>query len=190
MDQKRAAIEANAIENQHGVVRRTDALAGGLNPRQIGRRVERRQWLVGPGLGVYVLAEAANDPLTRLAAAAMGCEAAAWGPSALALWGLRPFPQTPVVATASQLHETIGVEVRSIAALGQLPLVERRGIPTASLELAVISLAYLISERSLHDLIDQVIRDRLTTWEQLERVIVRYRRRWRSAHAAPRRGAR
>ncbi|MEZ5340804.1 MAG: hypothetical protein R2706_04970 [Acidimicrobiales bacterium] len=104
------------------------------------------------------MAEAANDPLARLAASRYGMRGSGMGAVRVGTVGSSAVPQTPVVATASQLHETIGVEVRSIAALGQLPLVERRGIPTASLELAVISLAYLISERSLHDLIDQVIR--------------------------------
>lgn len=183
MSDPRITVEARALKTRHGVIRRSDALAAGMNQRQIARRVAKRQWIPGPARGVYVLASVEAQPLTRLAAAVEGCAAVAWGPSALALWGLRAFPRTPVVATGVQLHEARGLEIRAIAGLGGLPLVKRSGIPTASLELAVVSVAYLISERSLNDLFDRVIRDRLSTWERLEPVIANYRRQGRAGSA-------
>ena len=129
------------------------------------------------------MAERAGDPIARLASATVGLEAVAWANSALAMWGLATFPTIPVVATSTQLRDPRGVEVRAVAALESLPITEHRGLALASLELSVASMADELTERSLQDLIDQVIRDRRTTWEHLEPVIHQFRRRGRAGSA-------
>ncbi len=178
MSDLREIVEAEA-RRTNGVIQRRDALAAGMTVAQVDRRVRRGQWRKGCGPATYLLAEMAEDPFARLASAVVGLDAVGWGASALAVWGLGQYPTMPIVALPVQLRRPGGAEIRSVAALGALPITSYSGIAMASLELAVASMASERSDRGTHDLVDRVIREQRTTWERLAEVFDLYRRRGR-----------
>lgn len=178
MYEPRSMVEAQARSN-NGVIRRVDALAVGMTVAQVDRRVRRGQWRKGCGPATYLLAEMADDPFAQLASAVVGHDAVGWGASALAVWGLGQYPTRPIVALPVQLRRAAGAEIRSVAALGALPITSHSGIAVASLELTVTSMASERSDRGMHDLVDRVIREQRTTWACLAGVFALYRRRGR-----------
>lgn len=68
-----------------------------MTDAQIDRRVRRGQWVTGSVRGILLLAETADEPLARLAAATQIPNSLAARESALALWGVVSMPARPVV---------------------------------------------------------------------------------------------
>ncbi len=178
----RKRIEYRAERDNHGVVLRSEARAAGMTRAQIDRRVRSGQWVSGPSKSTVLLAAKAANPLSILAAATQGHEAVAWGASALALWEIGEYPTKPVIASERR-PESDQVEARFVKQLGALPLTNRQGIRTASVELGLASSAQALNLRGLNEVIDETLRRRLTTWERLERTFDEFSRPGRPGSA-------
>jgi hypothetical protein len=85
-------------DRQHGHVTREQLLALGLSARAIAARV-RAGKLIRVHAGVYAVGAPRRTALAKAAAAVLACgaQAALSHESALALWGLRTWPNTPEV---------------------------------------------------------------------------------------------
>ncbi len=170
MPDPRQMVQDLARRDQHGAILRSQALNLGMNVAQIERRVRRGQWLRGPVRSTFLLADSASDPMASLAAATLGLDAVAWGRSALALWGVTDPPRRPEVASAKRRRNAL-VTIRCVKNLDQLPLTNRQGVRTATLELGLASSASFVDTRGLHELIDQALRLQLTTWDRVRRTL-------------------
>ncbi len=168
MPNPRTRLERVAA-NHHGVILRADAIRAGLTPAQIDRRVRRRQWVPGPKRGAFILREFVDNPLSQLKAAidAVGPDAIAWGHSALALYGMANFPLAPAIASRRRITSANLAPV-IVGDLADLHTTKRQGIRTASLALAIASVAGSTTPADLDELVDSALRQRLTTWPRLE----------------------
>ncbi len=163
----REYLEFQAHRNHHGVMLRQDALAAGMTKTQIDRRVRRGQWLSGPGRSTLILAEFGHRPETWLYAANLAFGAIAWGRSALALWNLNDHPVRPIVA-CQRRPKCASIDLVSVRDLIMLPQTKRSGVKTATLEIALASLAANTSRQHLDELADEALRRGLTTLARVE----------------------
>lgn len=162
----RIAVERSAIED-HGAFLRRDAQLAGMSKSQIDRRVRRGQWLSGPTRTTLVVAAQDVGPLTWLRAANLGLSALAWGSSALALHGLGQHPETPTIASPRRTRCSVYSTV-AIADLSIIPSTRRLGIRTVTLESALASMAASLKRPGFEDIVDEALRQKLTTWSRLE----------------------
>lgn len=176
-------VERIARRDKHGVIRREDALQAGLTAAQVDRRVRRGQWVSGPNRTTLILSERAKDPISVLAAATDHGESVAWSESALGLWGIGENPLRPTVATTKR-RRNAALDIVYIKNLQELPLTQRLGIPTATLELALASVAADFRKREVDEFIDESIRRRLTTWKRVEKVLRLFATKGRPGSAA------
>lgn len=173
----RIAVERSAIED-HGAFLRRDAQIAGMSKGQIDRRVRRGQWLSGPTRTTLVVAAQDAGPLTWLRAANLGLSALAWGSSALALHGLGQHPETPTIASPRRTRCSVYSTV-AIADLSIIPSTRRLGIRTVTLESALASMAASLKRPGFEDIVDEALRQRLTTWSRLEASFERFALRGR-----------
>ncbi len=171
----RHALEAAALLERHGVILRREATAAGLTTAQIDRRVRRGHWVTGPVRGTLIVASHAANPEAHLTAATVGLGAIAWGRSALALWSLDDHPNRPVVAR-SRHGNSPNVALSHVTDLSSLPTTTRCGIQTAPLEVTVASMANQLTRRELDELVDDVLRNRRTTWPRIAAVFESFAR--------------
>lgn len=171
--QDRRDLERMAIREQHGVILRHQAVDAGMRKQQIDRRVRRGQWVSGPTRDTLILASSSNDPLAQLYAATTSPGAIAWADSSLALRDLGGHPPRPIVATARRRSST-HVDYRVTQDWDRLPVSTRHGIPTASLEIALATIAADRSKRVVDDVIDEALRRGLTTWTRVQAAIEQF----------------
>ena len=168
---QRSKLERNARRSNHGVITRAQVLEAELSKAQIDRRVRRGQWISGPGRRTYILSSHQSDPLAWLRAASQGLEAIAWGHSALALWGLVEHPRIPTLATPHRTRDRrVSLTLRQD--LEVLPQTVRCGIPCLQLGVALASAASSttgppMTKPVLDELIDEALRQQLTTWPRV-----------------------
>lgn len=153
---------------RHGVVTRDEAVRAGMTTAQVDRRVRHGQWVVGPAKGTLLLSEYANSHRSKLAAADIGLGTVAWGASAIALFGLADDPLIPVVALGrhAQSRKLRIVVVRELELLTQT---RRFDLRTVTLEMALATMARTLNRRALDELLDEALRQQLTTWSRIER---------------------
>lgn len=163
----RQQVEQTARNSNNGVIVRSQALATGLTIPQIDTAVRSRRWVPGLARGTLLISDLADSPLARLTSATVGFDAHAWGPSALALWDLVDFANTPFIAAPHQIRSKQVTAVRT-KLLPSLRLTRRRCVSTATLHDALASSADLLSDSEFEEAIDGALRDRLTTWPRIE----------------------
>ncbi len=167
----RSRLEYVAERDNHGVILRSQATDIGMTKKQIDRRVRRGQWVSGPARGGLILAKYATNPLSILAATTTTLDAIAWGRSAVALWQLTDHPTKPTVAS---IHQSRCAQVRTVRinTLAGLAQTTKLGIETITLEVALASMAISLDQKALDHLIDEAIRQQLTTWERVQNSFV------------------
>lgn len=151
-----------------GVVTRSEAIAFGMSPATISRRV-REGRLVAVGRGTYVLPGVLRDELTALAAATAALAAVVSHESAGRLHRIDGLDLTRVTVTvpvrrSNRFH---GVIVHQSTDLTSEDVVEVDGLPTTDVERTIVDLAAVIGEKLLGRVVDQVGRRKLTTFARL-----------------------
>ncbi len=185
-DETRVRVERRALETQHGVILRSDALAAGMNNAQIDRRLRRGHWVSGPVRGSCILVSHADDPLAKLAAVTVSLGAMAWGRSTLGLWELVEQPKRPEIVSSRQ-RRCAAVASTLVRDFRGLRTVNRRQIATVTLELGLASVASSCTLQDLNELIDETLRRRLSTWPRIEAVLQEFARQGRPGSALLRR---
>jgi len=126
-----------------------------------------------------VLADLSDEPRAVLVAGTRALDGPAWGASALALHGLQAHPDRAVVASARR-YSGPGVTRIHVEHLSQLPRTTVDGIDTVTAAVAVVAAGrWARSELDLHLLIDRALREGLTTWVEVERILRVFPRRGR-----------
>lgn len=170
------------IRRQHGVITRQQALDLGVTRKQIEVRIRRGEWRP-VGRGVY--RHAAVPPTWRgdaMSACARFDAVASHRTAgvlhkvdALRLWGIevsvdhrRRRPQMDGVT----VHETTQWDRRDV--------VEIDGIPTTGLARTVLDIAAVVGPRQLNAVVDELIRTKRLTLQDLREVLDRHSRRGRT----------
>lgn len=160
-----SAAEAHA-RNHGGVICRADAIEVGMSKAQVDRRVRHGHWVSSPVRGVYLIANAANDPVAHLTAATQFSGGLAYRRSALGLWGLVDHPSKPEILLGRYLQSpAINVTVRRSAI--DMAQTRRSGVATVPLEFALASLAAIEPVSAVHRMIDEALRRQLTTHKRV-----------------------
>lgn len=148
------AIREQALV-QHHVMTRRQLVDLGVASTTITERVQRGEWeTLAPG--VYDVVCGKPPPHRDLMAAVARAGGVAYARSAAALWDLVPAPPVPEVAVArSKRPRTVRARVHRPRLVAE-DLARRQGIPTVTVERAVIALAD-------EDVLDAALRLGLTT---------------------------
>ncbi len=175
----RDQLEHVARRDHHGVILRSQASAIGMTRSQIDRRVRRGQWVSGPARGGLILAEYATSPASILLATVTVLNGVAWGRSALALWKLTDHPAKPSVAISKRAQGS-NIDIVSLRELGDLHRTSRQGIATVSLDVAIAATASSRTQQCLDHLIDEALRQSLTSWPRIEAAFLAFSRQGRA----------
>ena len=169
---------------QHAMFTRDQALAQGLSRHQLQRGVGNGRY-DRLTRGVYRMAGTAPSWEQRLTAAVLiaGEGALASHRSAACLWNLDGYQSGPVDVSVPRHRRPRGrarVDVHESTDLDLAEPTVRHGIPVTGLVRTLIDLGCVVSERRLLQAVDDAIRRRLTTWQQLAAVRARHARKGRN----------
>lgn len=165
---------ATYLADHHGVITRGRARRLGLSDHQIDHRLRQGQW-VGVSRGVYRLATAPATWSAQARSAALAARGLVSHRSALRIWevdGYARWRELRVTTAAPRSHasgrrlDIPGCTIhrtRSDQTDGRLI----NGVPVTGLDRAVVDTAGLADDDELACVVDAVIRQRLTTIEQL-----------------------
>lgn len=170
---------ATVMNSQHGLIRRSQAVALGLSPRLIDYYVSHGLWRrLHPG--VYCDPAAPTTWLQSLMAAVLwaGPKAVASHRAAAVLWELDGFvPGTVEITTSRQLKRR-GVAVRRAELAGGDTGV-RQGIPTTTIQRTLLDLATILTRARTEEVLDCALSRRLASidsiWWHLNRLGTRGR---------------
>jgi putative AbiEi antitoxin of type IV toxin-antitoxin system/uncharacterized protein DUF559 len=161
---------------QFGLITRTQAVAAGLSPDAISRRVRAGRWQrCQPG--VYRFAGAPNTWEQRVCAAVLsaGAGAVASHVSAGVLWGLRQMTPDRVEITVprDRRPKLRGTYVHSVARLLDEDRRKVRGIPVTSVPRLLVDLSAFWSPGQLSVALDEMLRRHETTLWAVEQCVRR-----------------
>ncbi len=105
--------------------------------------------------------------------------ALAWGRSALALWNPADHPAKPSVAISKRAQGS-NIDIVSLRDLDDLHHTTRQGIATVSLDVAIATTANSSTQQSLDNLIDEALRQSLTSWPRIEAAFLAFSRQGRA----------
>jgi hypothetical protein len=163
-------------ERQHGCVTRAQLTSLGLNKDQITYRVKVGR-LHRVHRGVYSVGRPPKTALERASGAVLACGpgAALSHRSALALWGLGPWPWTiAVTATSRRIHG--GVAVHRSKRLLRRDLRRENLIRVTSPARTLLDCAPLLSQRALPRAVNEALRRKLVRRSDLADVVQRFAR--------------
>ena len=166
------------MQDQHGLISRQQALAGGMTDSQITERLRSGRW-VRAARGVYRHAVSPATPLSRLLGACLACDALASHRSAAALHGIEGYRLDRFELSVSRERKT-AVEGARVYRTTQMHLarpVVRRGIPCTGLDRTILDLAAVVSREQLDRAIDAVLRDGRLRLSDLHAVLGSHSRR-------------
>ncbi len=168
------------FRGQHGLITRPQALAAGLSPDQIKRRLRSGSW-VREHPSVYRHAAVVPSWESRLLAATMTTGGIASHRSAAVLWGLgfyrQPLPEIEIpqprrrTIPGAHLHRTTQWGLRDETVI--------RGIPVTGINRTLLDCGAVVTVRRLERLVESAIRQRLTTWPELTQTLSRHSRKGR-----------
>ncbi len=173
---------------RHGVLTTSEAIAVGMSPKSVRRRVAAGRWLeLHPG----VLTTRAVPPTWRgaLLAAVVwaGRHAVVSHRAAAALWMLDGFPPGPVEISVTTGRRRSGVVVRRRSPSDEIRAQVLTGIPATPVERTLLDVAG-VAPASLGIALDDALRRKLTTlddlWGEWERVGGRGRKGTRALRRA------
>jgi hypothetical protein len=151
-----------------GVITRAEALALGMAPATLARRVRTGQ-LVKVGHGIYVLPGVLRTERSLLRAATRALGAVASHESAARLHGLDGLDprRVSVSVPIRRTHRFDGVIVHQITDLTPDDITEVDGIPVTTPSRTIIDLAAVLPEGKLAEIVDQAVRRNLVSYESL-----------------------
>lgn len=155
---------------QHGLVTRAQALAAGLSPSTIRRRVAAGAW-VRRAAGVYAVATAPATWRQQVLVACLAVDGVASHRTAASLWGLSGFRPGPlhVLVPNGRLDRRRRVTVHQTTALPPGDVARVDGIPVTRVARTLVDLASCTSERELEEAVDDALCRRLVTLDRLVR---------------------
>lgn len=171
---------AALARRQAGVFSHAQALAAGVPARTISRRVAALDWVrVQPR--VYCEASLPLSQRGRFFAIwlSVGAPMAFTGPAGAVLWEVRRV-RSPLVALDLAVPDgrwpgtLSGVRLHRVPALGHVQV--QQGFPVLPLPRVLVDLAAVVTEPALRDIVQEVLRLRLCTPQQLAAVMGRGRR--------------
>lgn len=153
--------------SQHGIVTFQQALAAGLSPQGLNRRVSNGS-LVRLHPEIYALHGVAPSPRQTLLGAVLwggpgsgaSHRAAAW------LWDLDGSSPTLEITTSRRLESSKVIAHRR-PPIATRDLKSAQGIPVTSIDLTLFDLAAVLDEDALEDSLDSALRKRLTSVNRL-----------------------
>ncbi len=154
--------------SQHGVLSRSQALAAGMRTGAIDTRLLSGRWrAVYPG--VYVPRPVPDSWHQRLMGAVLwgGPTALASHRSAAALWHLDGIEERPIEISLKAGRRRRGVVTHRRARSDDPPVATRDGIPTTGIERTLLDLARIVSLHRAGIALDDALRQRLTTLDDL-----------------------
>lgn len=159
-------------ERQHGVVARRQLIDLGIGSELIRDRVERGK-LLRLHQGVFALGHRRIGRYGEWMAATLACGPGAYlsHGSALQLWGLRrPYGRPELLRVAG--HERPhGVWLHQTRSLSAVDVTVEAGIPTTTIERALIDFASRADVKQLERLLVEADRSGRLNWSELRRVI-------------------
>ena len=169
------------MQEQHGLISRSQARAEGLTDDQIRRRLRTGEWVCA-ARGVYRHAVCPETPLSRLLAGCLACDGVASHRSAAALHDidgyqldrieiLVPWKRSPTIRGVT-LHRTTQMHLTE-------PVV-RKGIPCTWIGRTALDVAAVVSRQQLEHTIDAVLRQGLIRLSDLYQVLVSHSRQGRT----------
>lgn len=161
-----ARVLGRALSNG-GVISRAEAIAIGMNPRTIDRRVASGN-LVSVGPGVMCLPGVFVSEISTLRAATIVLDAIASHESASRLHGLetaKSIISVSVPVRRSNRFEGVVVHQSTDLTEGQTTIID--GIPVTDVPRTIIDLAAALPPSSLGVVADQAVRMKLTSYETL-----------------------
>ncbi len=171
----------NAIfESQHGVASRAQLLEAGVTRRMVEHRLATAQWRrLAPGVYRSTAAPATWQGALMIATLSTGGVAS--HRSAARLWGIDGLRWGPPEVTVNRRTplRRVGVRVHESVRWDLCDPVRREAIPTTGVERTVVDLARVLGPVRLTVVIDDVLRRRLTTIDDLYEVARRHRCRGR-----------
>ena len=177
---------AQLAQRQHGVFSRRQALAAGLSPSALSRRVASGRYVVA-GPSSLRLTGPALTYRGELSAGLLdlGPLALITGHAAAHLLGLDGFQEGPLeflVPRSDRHHQTLGM-VRSTRDISTLDRVSIDGLASTSATRTVIELLAIGSVESIGDALDSAVRKRLTAHAVIQRRLDELGRRGRDGVA-------
>ena len=165
---------------QHGLVERSQVLAGGVSASALQRMVAARRLDVVQ-TRVYRAVGAPPTWEQRLLAAVLcaGPGAVASHRSAARLWGLADHEEVEVTTPVRRGRRPTGAVVHFSADLAMSPPVRRRGVPTVDPMRALVDLGAVVPRAAVEDALDRALERRLVTVEGVERALEVLARRGR-----------
>lgn len=165
---------ARLLAANHGVVSRSEALELGLTPDQIRGRVRSGRW-IATGPSVYRASTSPDTWEARARAAALSCRGLVSHTSALRVWGVDGWAEQPGLEVTIDARRDVDrpdlTIHRSATFSTAMPRVIA-GIPVTGIERAVLDAAALAPDR-IDQIVDAVVRQRLTTLRRLTAVVDR-----------------
>jgi hypothetical protein len=151
-----------------GVITRREALALGMSPAMLSRRVQSGH-LIPVARGVYVQPGVLEAELTLLRAATWALDAVASHESAARLHGLQGLEERPVavIVPVRRSYRFADVQVHQLTDLTQADTTDILGIPTTDPSRTVLDLAAVLPSKLLADVTDQTVRGRLSSYEHI-----------------------
>jgi very-short-patch-repair endonuclease len=161
---------------QHALITSDQALAAGLSPSQIRRRLRSGEWVVARPR-VYALGGAPPTWTQAVAAVALSAQPGAWisHRTAAVLWAL-PGVDGDVIEVVTGPDRRVrldGVRGHRSGALFTADLTRRHGIPLTSPARTLVDLSSVLSEHRLGAALDHALRARLLRLETLSRCVAR-----------------
>ncbi len=149
---------------QYGTIARRQALAEGMTPRQISRRLASGDWRVEQP-ATYALADFPRTWWQRAKAAELwgGQGAALAGNSAAFVWGLEGFTPGPIELAAIRRLRSSELVVHYVGPWMEGEIIARKGILVTGAERTIADQARTNSSERLEALLDESLRRRLTT---------------------------
>lgn len=161
-------VESNWFARHHGVITFAEARSLGLSSSAIGRRVEAGHWL-RMHRGVYRHRASPMSWHTKALAATKATNGHASHRAAARLWNLDGFGRARVelvVPEGAQRRGT-GFLLHQSRQFEHANPRLRTGISVTGIERTVLDLGGVVSQQRLGLVLDDVLRKKLTTWEQI-----------------------
>lgn len=151
-----------------GVVDRDEAIALGMSPRTLERRVADG-WFLPVGNGILALPAIANSEDTLLRAATTALDATVSHHSAGRLHGLHGLGEKPVTVSVPirRSNRFLDVTVHQLTDLAPEETTWIRDIPVTNPARTIVDLAAVLKQRQLADILDQSVRVGLTTYDEV-----------------------
>lgn len=162
---------------QHGLIRRDQARQAGASRQQIQRQLDCKHWKrVHPG--VYRVISAPESWEQKLEAASLWAARnfAISHRAAAALWGFSRFKDEPVELTVCRKQrKPDGIAVHYAERLHHREVTDRRGFAVTTAARTLLDISAETAEPEMRASVDQALRCKWTTLEELESLVERNR---------------